>query len=145
MKITLLENTEMVVVVSCLHISLQNLHLCLHFYPPVWIPLSYPFVVSSHKQWFALLPPHSLYYPTAVVQLLPPLAAVSQGGTAVCPGPQTHVQGQAGQSRSSARWAVVRCLSPIWKSSGGHGDAVSELDREKAVKNIYKRWTDFFL
>lgn len=47
--ITFLDNTELGWVGSCPHSSLQNLHLCLHFYSPEWTLLTYLFSVSSRK------------------------------------------------------------------------------------------------
>ena len=96
------------------------------------LPLSPP--LPPTLSWPSSFPPPPFLGPTVVVQLLPPPAAVSLGGTAVCPGPRTRVQGEGGRrAEHPAPCPATGHPYRGWGSGGGGADAAAELDREILV------------
>lgn len=120
------------------------LQLLLFFYPTetllfsVCLPRSFAWVPPKHPTLRLFVLPLFVSprpRPTAVVQLLPPPAVFSQGGTAVCPRPQTHVRGEEVQHEEHP----VLCpgighLNLCWGTEGGGADAAAKLDGEQKEK-----------
>lgn len=108
--------------------------VCLpHFF--ALVPLSIPTLLFFLLRPFVF--PHPHLRPTAVVQLLPPPAVFSQGGRAVCPGPQTHVRGEEVQHEGHpALCPVTGHPNWCWGSGGGGAGAAAKLDEEQEENSV---------